>query len=101
MNQMDGIQADVFGVGEVAWINLDVEHEILSDPLVREAIFLAVDRENHIALNGEPVAMPDYSVVPHDLIPDGRTEEEAHEAGVTPAPALDRARAQLADDAYA
>ncbi len=100
MNQMDGIQADVFGVGEVAWINLDVEHEILSDPLVREAIFLAVDRENHIALNGEPVAMPVYSVVPHDLIPGGLTEEEANEAGVNPAPDLDRARELLAEAGY-
>jgi peptide/nickel transport system substrate-binding protein len=100
MNGMDGITADVFGVGEVVWINLDTEHEILQDPLVREAIFLAVDRNNHIALNGEPVAMPVYSVVPHDLMPGGLTEEEANDAGVNPAPDLDRAKELLAEAGY-
>src|SRR5690606_22514528 len=46
MNEMDGVVAEVFGVGEVVFMNLNTEHEILSDPLVREAIFLAVDRNN-------------------------------------------------------
>jgi peptide/nickel transport system substrate-binding protein len=100
MNELEGITAEVFGVGEVLWINLDTEHEILSDPLVREAIFLAISRENHVALNGEPVARPVYSVVPHDLMPGGLTEEEANEAGVNPEQDLDRARELLAEAGY-
>jgi peptide/nickel transport system substrate-binding protein len=100
MNQSEGIIADVFGVGEVSWINLDTQHEILQDPLVREAIALAVDRNNHVALHGDPVAAPIFSVVPADLMPGGLTEEEATEAGVNPAPDLDRARELLAEAGY-
>ncbi|MGN6485728.1 MAG: ABC transporter substrate-binding protein, partial [Thermomicrobiales bacterium] len=38
MNGMDGLHVDVFGVGEVVFLNLDVNHEILKDAKVREAI---------------------------------------------------------------
>src|SRR5699024_7976082 len=41
MNQQEGIEAEVFGVGEVIFVNLNIEHEILKDPKVREAMFLA------------------------------------------------------------
>ena len=101
MNGMDGITADVFGVGEVVFLNLNTEHEILKDPKVREAIFLAVDRNNHIALSGEPVAKPVFSVVPDDLMPGGLSEEEAAEAGVDPQPDIDRAKELLAEAGYA
>lgn len=101
MNELDGIVADVFGVGEVSWVNLDTTHEILQDIKVREAIMLAIDRNNHIALHGEPVAMPVYSVVPADLMPGGLTAEEAEEAGADLASDLDRARELLAEAGYA
>jgi peptide/nickel transport system substrate-binding protein len=57
MNQQDGIQADVFGVGESIFLNINVEHEIFKDPLVREAVMLAISRENHVALFGDPVGV--------------------------------------------
>ena len=101
MNGMDGITADVFGVGEVVIISLDVEHEILSEPLVREAIMLAMSRENHVELFGSPVAEPVFSVVPHMLMPGGLTEEEATEAGVNFTPDIDRAKELLAEAGYA
>ena len=69
MNEMEGIVAEVFGVGEIVFLNLNVEHEVLGDPLVREAIFLAISRENHVALFGEPVGEPVYSFVPAQLMP--------------------------------
>lgn len=100
MNGMDGIQADVFGVGEVLFLNINIEHELFQDAKVREAIFLAVDRNNHIALSGEPVAKPVFSVVPYDLMPGGLSEDEANEAGVNPAPDLDRAKELLAEAGY-
>src|SRR5699024_5973438 len=61
MNEQEGIVAETFGVGEVVWLNLDTEHEILQDEKVREAIFLAIDRNNHVALSGEPVGQPVFS----------------------------------------
>jgi peptide/nickel transport system substrate-binding protein len=100
MNEVDGIQADVFGVGEVIFLNLDVEHEILQDPLVREAILLAIDRENTVALSGSPVSEPVYSVVPAEFMPGGLTEEEATEAGVNFTPDTERAMELLTEAGY-
>lgn len=100
MNEIDGITADVFGVGEVIFHNLDVNHEILQDPQVREAILLAVNRENTLALLGSPVAEPVYSVVPSDFMPGGLTEEAANEAGVNFTPDIDRAMELLAEAGY-
>jgi len=100
MNGTDGVVAEVFGVGEAIFLNLDVEHEILSDPLVREAIFLAIDREEHVALMGAPVAEPIYSVVPHMLMPGGLTQEEAAEAGVEYPMDTERAMELLAEAGY-
>ncbi|MEZ4624033.1 MAG: hypothetical protein R2843_04430 [Thermomicrobiales bacterium] len=42
MNQMDGFTADVFGVGEAIWLNLDITNEYLQDERVRQAIILAI-----------------------------------------------------------
>ncbi len=100
MNEIDGIQADVFGVGEVVFLNLDVEHEILQDPLVREAILLAINRENTVALSGSPVSEPVYSVVPAEFMPGGLTEEAATEAGVNYETNLERAQELLTEAGY-
>ncbi|HWV36807.1 MAG TPA: ABC transporter substrate-binding protein [Thermomicrobiales bacterium] len=101
INGQDGFAADVFGVGEAIWINLNVEHEILKDPKVREAIILAINRENHVALQGAPVAEPIYSVVPASLVPGGLTEEEATAAGVNYEQNIERAKELLAEAGYA
>lgn len=100
MDEMDGITADVFGVGEALWLNLNVEDEILQDPLVREAIFLAINRDNHVALSGEPVGEKIFSVVPASLMPGGLTEEEAEEAGVNFQQDVERAKELLAEAGY-
>lgn len=101
MDAMDGITARAFGVGEVMFLHLDTEHEILQDPLVREAICLAIDRNNHLALVGEPVAVPIYSLIPEDMMDGGLSEEEATEAGVKFEHDLDRARELLAEAGHA
>lgn len=101
ISETEGFQADVFGVGEVVFLNLNVQHEILKDPLVREAILLAVDREAHVALSGSPVSEPVYSVVPVDFMAGGLSEEAATTAGVVTAPDLERARQLLAEAGYA
>lgn len=100
INAMDGFTVDVFGPGEVAFVCFDTQHEILQDVRVREAIVLAIDRDNHLALSGEPVAAPCYSVVPYDLMPGGLSPEEAEAAGVLFEPNLERARELLTDAGY-
>ena len=100
MDETDGITADIFGVGEALWVNLNVEDEILQDPLVREAIVLAINRDNHVALSGEPVGEKIFSVVPASLMPGGLSEEEAEEAGVNYQQDIDRAKELLAEAGY-
>jgi peptide/nickel transport system substrate-binding protein len=100
MNQTGNVTAEVFGVGEAIFVNLNVEHEILGDPLVREAIVLAISRENHVALFGDPVGTPIYSVVPEPT-PGGLTQEEAAEAGVEHPQDIERAKELLAEAGYA
>jgi peptide/nickel transport system substrate-binding protein len=101
INGTEGFQADVFGVGEVVFLNLNVQHEILKDPKVREAILLAVDREAHVALSGSPVSEPVYSVVPAEFMPGGLTQEAATAAGVITSPDIERAKQLLAEAGYA
>jgi peptide/nickel transport system substrate-binding protein len=101
INQEGALVADVFGVGEAVWLNLDVTNEYLQDPRVREAIILAVSQENHVALAGAPVGQPIYSVVPTGLVEGSLTQEEAEAAGVLYTQDLDRARQLLSDAGYA
>lgn len=101
INETEGLAADVFGVGEVVWFNFNTEHEILSDVKVREAIFKAMSRENHVNIAGDPITRAVYSVVPNDFMPGGLTEEEAEEAGVNFKQDIEGAKALLAEAGYA
>jgi peptide/nickel transport system substrate-binding protein len=100
INQTGEYTADVFGVGEAVWLNLDINNEYLKDPKVREAIILAVSRENHVALAGSPVAEPIYSVVPTGIVPGSLSAEEADAAGVNYAQDIERAKTLLAEAGY-
>lgn len=92
--------ADVFGVGEAVWLNLDITNQYLQDPKVREAIILAVSRENHLALAGQPVAQPIFSVVPTGIVLGSLTEEEAQAAGVAYSQDIEKAKQLMADAGY-
>lgn len=100
MEEMDDITADVFGVGEVNWVNFNVEDELFQDPLIREAVILAINRDNHVALSGEPVGEALHSVVPASLMPGGLDEEQAEEAGVNYQQDVDRAVELLEEAGY-
>jgi len=100
LNEGGEVQVDVFGVGEAVFLNLNVEHEILKDPKVREAILLAINREDTVNLSGSPVSEPIYSIVPADFVPGGLTEEEATAAGVNYAQDIERAKALLVEAGY-
>ena len=97
VNAEGTLTADVFGVGEVAFINFNVTKEPLNDPRVRQAIAYAISRDEHLALYGEPVAENVYSVVPAQLMPGGLTAEEAAAQGVAYDQDLERARQLLAE----
>lgn len=100
INAMDGYQADVFGWGDGVFVSLDVEHEILQDPRVREAIFNAISREGHAALSGEPVSELMFSPIAAGTTPGGLTEEDARAAGVVLDQDIDRAMELLTEAGY-
>ena len=97
INAEGNLTADIFGVAEAVWVNLNVTAEPLDDPLVREAIALAINREEHAALRGAPVSELIASVVPAQLMPGGLTEEEAAAAEVLHEQDIERARELLAE----
>lgn len=98
INNEDGLQADIFGVGEVAFVNFNTTVAALDNPDIRKAIAYALNRDDFVALSGEPVAEAVYSVVPAELMDGGLTQEEAAENGVEYASDLEMAR-QLMEDA--
>lgn len=100
MDDMDDISADIFGVGEVLFMNLNVEHEILKDVKVREAIFKAVNRDSYVALYGEGVGEKVYSVVPATFMPGGLDEDQANDAEVNYEQDVEAAKSLLAEAGY-
>lgn len=101
MEQQEGILADVFGVGEVLFLNINTTVEPFDNPQVREAVILALSRESLIALAGEPVSEAVYSPVPAQLMTGGLTFEQATEAGVNYEPNVEQANALMAEAGYA
>lgn len=101
MDDMDDISTDIFGVGEVLFMNLNVEHEILQDVKVREAIFKAVSRDSYVALSGDDVAQKVYSVVPEYLMPGGLSEDDANDADVNYEQDIEGAKSLLEEAGYA
>lgn len=100
INSEGTLTADVFGVGEVAFINLDVQNDILKDIKVRQAITLAISREDHQALYGSPVSEIVYSVVPQPLMPGGLTREEVEAAGLPVDQNIEQAKQLMIDAGY-
>ena len=101
MSQEEGILVDVYGVGEVATIHFNVTVEPLDNPLVRQAIAYALDRDEFLALFGEPVSANVYSPVPAQFLAGGLTQEEVAELGLEYAVDRDKAAELLAEAGYA
>jgi peptide/nickel transport system substrate-binding protein len=97
----EGVTVDVFGVGEVATLHFNTDVEPLDDPAVRQAIAYALDRDEFLALFGEPVAENVYSPVPAKFLAGGLTQEEAEELGLAYDMDRDMAMQMLADAGYA
>lgn len=100
VSNMDNVEVDVFGVGEVAFVNFNIDAEPLNDPNVRKALAYAISRDGHLALFGAPVAENVYSVVPAQLLEGGLTQEEAAEREVLYEQDIERASQMLADAGY-
>lgn len=101
MQANDGIMVDVFGVGEVATIYFNTTVPPLDNPDVRRALAYALDRDEFLALFGEPVAENVYSIVPDKFMAGGFTQAEAEEMGLAYDVDRDLARQMLADAGYA
>jgi peptide/nickel transport system substrate-binding protein len=100
MQQEEGFQVDVFGVGEVVTVHFNTAASPLDDPEVRKALAYAMDRDEFLALFGEPVAENVYSPVPAKFLAGGLTQEEAEELDLAYDVDRDRARQMLADAGY-
>jgi peptide/nickel transport system substrate-binding protein len=101
MSGEEGIEVDVYGVGEVATIHFDITVEPLDNPLVRKAIAYALDRDEFLALFGEPVAANVYSQVPAQFLPGGLTQDEVAALDLEYAVDRDKARELLAEAGHA
>jgi peptide/nickel transport system substrate-binding protein len=104
MNQIsaqEGLAGDVFGVGEVATIHFNTTVEPLDDPRVRKAIAYALDRDEFVALFGDPIAENVYSPVPAQFLAGGLTQEEVQEVDLEYAYDPEMAKQLLEEAGYA
>jgi peptide/nickel transport system substrate-binding protein len=95
-----GIDVDVFGVGEVAVVHFNTTVPPLDNPEVRKALAYAMDRDEFLALFGEPVAENVYSAVPAKFLAGGLTREEVEELGLAYDVDRELAVQMLADAGY-
>ncbi len=100
MQGESGIQVDVFGPGEVATVHFNMTKPPLDIPEVRKALAYAMDRDEFLALFGEPVAENVYSPVPAKFLAGGLTREEVEPLGLTYDVDREKARQMLADAGF-
>jgi peptide/nickel transport system substrate-binding protein len=97
INSEGKVKAEVFGVGEAVFVNMNVTVAPFDDVRVRQAIAYAINRDEHVALFGAPVGEPIYSVVPAQLMPGGLTQEEAAAQGLAYDQDIEKAKQLLAE----
>ncbi len=100
VQQSEGIAVDVFGVGEVATVHFNTTVPPLDNPEVRKALAYAMDRDEFLALFGEPVAENVYSQVPAKFLAGGLTQEEVAELDLEYPVDREMAKQMLADAGF-
>jgi peptide/nickel transport system substrate-binding protein len=100
VQQAEGVAVDVFGVGEVATVHFNTSVSPLDNPEVRQALAYALDRDEFLALFGEPVAENVYSQVPAKFLAGGMTQEEVAELGLDYSVDREQAKQMLADAGF-
>ncbi len=94
------VQVDVFGVGEVATVHFNMTKPPLDIPEVRKALAYALDRDEFLALFGEPIAENVYSPVPAKFLAGGLTREEVEALDLAYDVDREKARQMLADAGF-
>jgi len=92
---------DVFGPGEVTTVHFNTSVEPLDNPLVRQAMAHALDRDEFVALFAPEATEKVFSPVPAQIMPGGLTEEEVVELDLDYAYDPARARELLAEAGHA
>jgi peptide/nickel transport system substrate-binding protein len=100
MQQEQGFSVDVFGVGEVATVHFNITKPPLDNPDVRKALAYAMDRDEFLALFGEPVAENVYSPVPAKFLAGGLTKDEVEQLDLAYDVDREKAKQMLADAGY-
>jgi peptide/nickel transport system substrate-binding protein len=100
VQQAEGVAVDVFGVGEVATVHFNTSVSPLDNPEVRKALAHALDRDEFLALFGEPVAENVYSQVPAKFLAGGMTQDEVAGLGLGYPVDREQAKQMLADAGY-
>ena len=93
----DGLTAFPMPVGGLHTLHINMAMEPFDQLEVRQAIAYAQDREAHVAIGGEGVKVPAYSLEPFPDAPGGLTFEDAQELGLDYSHDPDRARELLAE----
>jgi peptide/nickel transport system substrate-binding protein len=76
MSSASNVKVDAFGVGEVSTIYFNVTKPPFDNPLVRQAVASALNRDEFVALYGTRVAHEVFSPVPQDFMTGGLSEQE-------------------------
>ena len=100
MQQSEDVAVDVFGVGEVATVHFNMTKPPLDQLEVRQALAYALDRDEFLALFGEPVAENVYSPVPAKFLAGGMTKDEVEALDLAYDVDRDKAKQMLADAGY-
>ncbi len=100
MKGVSGVKVDVFGVGEVVTLNLNMTAAPLDKVEVRKAIAYALDRNELLALIGPGIAENVYSPVPVKFLAGGVTREELAAKGLDYKTDGERAKRLLAQAGY-
>jgi peptide/nickel transport system substrate-binding protein len=100
MKSVAGIKVDIYGVGEVAMLNIRSSTPPLDKLEVRKAIAYALNREEFLALMGSGIAETVYSPVPPQFQGGSLTKEELASKGLDYPTNRERAKKLLADAGY-
>jgi len=82
VSALPGTRVDVFGPGEIMWINFNLSKPPFNSLLVRQAVAYALDRQTFVDFLGSDVSSPVYSIVPEGYLAGALTAAEVDAAGL-------------------
>lgn len=102
MNQQEGITALTTGVGQIGLFLINTSLEPFDDIRVRQAIMYSFNRDAHVAVGGEGLYLPTWSITPSQNGPGWVDKDEYLDAGYDWAVEhdIDKAKKLLAEAGY-